>query len=923
MLTNLILTAVVGNGLVGGPAYRQQAPSRPDSSINAEARRRFIHADSLSMGEGPERRLAASEFRRAGELFLQARDSLNGTNAIIRAGQVFYAVSQIDSALSCFRAAVPLLRAAGSKVGEARMLSNIGTLYNITGKPDSALIYLRQAAPMFSEQGDQKGAAAILMNLGNLFTQTDQTDSALAYYRKAVPALYAAGDRENAAGTLGNMGIVFRDIGRRDSAMAAYRKALPIQREIGDHEGESATLGNIGTLLHDFGQLDSALTYHRQALQIARQFGNRVGELSDLMNIGSVFNALGQGDSALSYYHDALPIQRAVGDRKHEGATLNNIGATFRLIRQLDSALTYYYQAARIQIEVDDKSGLAGTLENLGNVFLAYGHPDSALAYYHQALPIQRAVGYRADEAETLDHLGEIFSDLKQPDSALAYFHQALSIRHDVGVLRGEAETLANLGDLYRRNSRPDSAVRYFDRATALIGAVSSHAGSDFNRLSFNETTTYWYGAWTLAWLALDQSYGALAASERGRAQALLELMRDTTQSSRPGGDLPAEGKRLADVVRGTTTGGLIYFFAGDTLVTWVIQPTGPVRAVERAIKRDSLSLLVQAFRSQLGVGGASRLGLRGTALELTSESAGSETSSGDRERELSAILLPPEVLKGLAGFKEIVIVPQGALALLPFAALSLPGSDEQLGDRIAIRYAPSLGTLGQAEARQSPGARIESLRQAVIVGNPLMPKVTIPGKGSERLIPLPGAETEAGTIAKELGSTALSGAKATESEVVRRLSGAPLVHLATHGFAYSGEAKARSSFVALAPDSTDDGLLTVGEILDNPKLRLTADLVVLSACQTGLGNLKESEGTVGLQRAFLAKGARSVLVSLWNVSDDATSALMSAFYRHWLRDGDRPSKAEALRRSQEEIRHRPGWEHPRFWAAFQLVGAR
>jgi len=124
-----------------------------------------------------------------------------------------------------------------------------------------------------------------------------------------------------------------------------------------------------------------------------------------------------------------------------------------------------------------------------------------------------------------------------------------------------------------------------------------------------------------------------------------------------------------------------------------------------------------------------------------------------------------------------------------------------------------------------------------------------------------------------------------------------------------------------LAPDAANDGLLTVGEVIDRlPKL--CAELVVLSACQTGLGNIQEAEGTVGLQRAFLAKGGRSVLVSLWNVSDQATLLLMKSFYQHWLEDGDQPSKADALRRAQGDVRSASGFEHPRYWAAFQLVGA-
>jgi CHAT domain-containing protein len=157
-------------------------------------------------------------------------------------------------------------------------------------------------------------------------------------------------------------------------------------------------------------------------------------------------------------------------------------------------------------------------------------------------------------------------------------------------------------------------------------------------------------------------------------------------------------------------------------------------------------------------------------------------------------------------------------------------------------------------------------------------------------------------------------------------MADAAIVHLATHGFAYSTDAKVLESFVALAPDSAADGagngLLTVGEVIDEGP-RMTADLVVLSACQTGLGNLTQAEGTVGLQRAFLARGARSVLVSLWSVSDEATELLMRRFYTHWLRDTDVPNKAEALRRAQVDVRRTPGFAAPRYWAGFQLVGAR
>jgi CHAT domain-containing protein len=203
------------------------------------------------------------------------------------------------------------------------------------------------------------------------------------------------------------------------------------------------------------------------------------------------------------------------------------------------------------------------------------------------------------------------------------------------------------------------------------------------------------------------------------------------------------------------------------------------------------------------------------------------------------------------------------------------------------------------------------------------MPSVADHEGRTVRLSQLPGAAEEANWIATKLKVAPLAASAATESAVRARFKDAGLIHLATHGFAYSSDARSRESFVALTPDARNDGLLTVGEILDDPSLKMNADLVVLSACQTGLGDLKRSEGTIGLQRAFLAKGARTLMVSLWSVSDAATSLLMKRFYTHWLDDADKPGKAESLRRAQVDVRRTKGFEHPKYWAAFQLAGAR
>jgi tetratricopeptide (TPR) repeat protein len=873
-------------------------------------------------------------------------DRTGEATTLTNIGVVFARVGQLDSALAYYRQALPIRRAVGDRGGEAGTLTNIGIVFANIGKPDSALAYYRQALAMNRAVGDRTGEATTLSNIGIVFAGIGQPDSALAYYRQALPINRAVGDRTGEAGTLNNIGTVFEGIGQPDSALAHYRQALPTLRAVGDRSGEARTLHNIGEALHHIGQSDSALAYYRQALPILHAAGDRTAEAITLTNIGTVFEDIGQPDSALAYHRQALPIGRAVGNRTGEATTLTSIGIVFGGIGQPDSALAYYRQALPIQRAVGDRTGEAGTLSNIGLAFFRIGQPDSALAYYRQTLPMTRAVGDRALEAGTLTYIGIVFASIGQPDSALAYYRQALPTWHAVGDRTGEATTLGNIGGVYRDTGRLDSAVVYFDRSTALSATISKRIGGDFNRLSYNETTTDAYTFWTLTWLALaphggagkatrpavdsaSAAYGALAASERGRARALLELMRDTTAHVEPGADFPAEGARLAATLRLSNSAGLVYFSTGDTLITWLFSSSGKVNVFRHTITRDTLAAMVGAFRDDLGVqSGIARLVLRGAALEGGADRAsgrGAGAAWRRRADDLATILLPPEVLRRLDAEKEVVIVPQGALALVPFAGLPVGRAGEPFGAKLAIRYAPSLATLGQVEARpglSTGAARSASLQHALVVGNPMMPEVTLSSGGRDRLASLPGAETESRSIAAQLGTRALTGAAATEAEVVRRLPKATVVHLATHGFAYSTEAKARNSFVALSPDSLHDGLLTVGKILDNPELNFIADLVVLSACQTGLGNLREAEGTVGLQRAFLAKGARSLLVSLWSVSDAATQKLMTGFYQHWLRDPDHPSKAEALRRSQEEVRKTPGFEHPRFWAAFQLVGA-
>lgn len=817
----------------------------------------------------------------------------------------------------------------------------------------SADLYRQRSAPV--QEGEALAyAARIHENLG-------RPDSALIYYHRALGSLRLSRDKKLEATILTLVGQTYHGMGVLDSALAYYAGALALTVEVADREGEGRLLNNIGSAFNSLSRPDSALQYLGRALSIRRAIRDRLGEGVTLNNLARVYQTLGRHDSAIVYLRQSLPARRETGDRTGEGTSLNNLGLSFESLRLRDSALAYYRQALPVLRDVGRRSTVGITLANMGRVWLELGQLDSALAYLNQGLAVKREVGDKSGETWALNDLGRTYQALGRPDTALKLLKQALTLLREVGDHAREGETLYNLAQVLHRSLGDfRTATAYYDSAASVRAEVGSFAGGDANRLSFAEQDVRLFENWALDWLAREPEVGAgaaalasLAAAERGRAQALLDLIRAAANRDARGGGKPgppqsgpaphagdadpvAEGARLAEVARRSGVAALYYLATPETLLVWLIPPAGEVRVARRAVSRDSLTALVAALRGGLGADDVSSSDVAfGTVVSLEEPVARPVVRRGLRFAEsaaltLAELLFPPE-FEGLVGTStELVIAPQGPLALVPFASLPLGRSRTALaqpfGTGHPIRYVPSLASWSQAETRPGsrPGApRAGELRRSLVVGNPTMP--TVPGASGQaiKLAALPHAATEAHWVAGRLGTRALTEDRASESAVRERLPAAPVVHLATHGYAFASEGRARQSFVALAPGSGLDGVLTVGEILDDPALSLHAELVVLSACQTGLGDLKQAEGTVGIQRALLAKGARSVLVSLWSVSDVVTSVLMRRFYRHWLEDRDGPSKAEALRRAQEDVRATPGYAHPRFWAAFQLVGAR
>ncbi|XP_066025649.1 tetratricopeptide repeat protein 28-like [Pocillopora verrucosa] len=258
----------------------------------------------------------------------------------------------------------------------------------------------------------------------------------------------------------------------------------------------------------------------------------------------------------------------------------------------------------------------------------------------------------------------------------------------------------------------------------------------------------------------------------------------------------------------------------------------------------------------------------------------------------------------------ELVIVPDGPLWLAPFAAF-LDSESKYLSESMRLRFLPSLMSMKLINA--SP-VEYHQKSGALLVGNPCLEDFTT-FFGENKFEPLPCAEKEVKMIGKLLGIHPLTGKEATKAEVLKRIGSVAVVHIAAHGKFDTGE-------IALAPNperkyrrpEEQDFRLTISDV---QAAKLRAKLVVLSCCHSAQGKVS-SEGVVGIARAFLGAGARSVLVALWSIDDEATMKFMESFYENLKK---RNSASVSLNRAMKCLRESEKFYAPRFWAPFVLIG--
>lgn len=905
-----------------------QALAATNNSTESEAAD-TLFKQGLEKFENRQFEQAIALWQQALSIYQQVNNLSRQRITLTNLGAAYFHLKDYPQAIDYAEQGLAIARAIKDLQGEANSLGIIGNTYMAWEKYPQGIDYFQQQLTIAKKLQNRAMEGKILSNLAFAYRFLKNYSKAIEYHQQELAIAQELNNREQEASALGNLGFNYDLLDDYLQAIKYYQQSLIIYRELKDRFNEGVALGNLGDSFYHLGDYAQAIEYQQQSLAIAKEIKDREGELNSLNHLGLNYRAIGNFTRAIEYQQQSLAIAREIKSRQGELNSLNNLGNSYRSQGEYAKAINYYQQSLAIAKEIKDREGEANALGNLGLGYYDLGDYAQAIIWQEQSLAIAREIKDRESEGITLRSLGIVYRALGEYNKAIEYQQQSLAIARELKDLNSQGESLNNLGNALRLSGNLPAAETTLIEGIKVWESIRAKLGNnDANKVAIFEGQARTYRLLQSVLIAQNKTDAALEVAENSRARSLVELLTRqlSTQSTQPATINPSnleDIKRIAQTANATLVQYTINYddfkVAGKEssreaeLYIWVIKPTGEVTFHRTDLKplwqeeKTSLENLVATSRESIGARG--RGGIEVVAVV-------DEPNQLKRLQRLYQLLIAP-----IAGDlpqdpqARVIFIPQSSLFLVPFPALQNPAG-KYLIEQHTILTAPSIQVLELTHKQR----RNLSGTTALVVGNPTMPSIPPQiGEMPQPLPPLPGAEKEAVAIAQLLQTKAIIGDRATKKAILQQISTAKIIHLATHGLLDDFKGTGIPGAIALAPDAllpknTDmsNSLLTSAEILD---LKLNAELVVLSACDTGRGTIT-GDGTIGLSRAFITAGVPSILVSLWSVPDAPTASLMTAFYRQMQQQ---PDKAQALRQAMLlTMKQHP---NPKDWAAFTLIG--
>jgi CHAT domain-containing protein len=907
-----------------------------------------------------------------------AADAEAESAALSAAASVYLDLGRMTDANKFSRQALALSRKSGDRRGEAAALNVCGDVDMFSGRSRESLASYQDALAISRTLSDRRGQAQALLNLGYTYADLAQVSDSLASYEAALKLWQDAGDRSGQARTLTGLGQLHAVAGENQLALNRYRQATEVFELLGDRVGLAITLNGLAMVHFRLGDPTTSVAYLQRAVELFRTVKLRNGEAGNLLDLGRCLTVLGRHREALDSYLGALAIARSIADRRLEARALGQVGQSFAALGQLEKALGYYRESRALAKAVSDPLCEVNALDGLADLLHAQGRSAEALSHLEAAVALAERSQHRFAESQARYDLARIQAAIGHLESALANVQASL---HLVETLRGEVASLdlrasyvASIRDIREleidllmqlndRNPGGKNDARAFDaseqaRARSFLDGLAEARAEVAEgappellereralRRSLNAK------AQLLAQVRNDVN-GAQAASLFREIDAITNGLREVTAQIRA--DSPryaalTEPKPLTIVevqksILDDQSVLLQYFLGKTRSYIWAVTQNEIEGFVLPA--RDEIDRRVRSYREALTA----------PAREPLSAREPSSARFADA-RALSRMLLGPAA--AYLNHPRVLIVADGVLHLLPFAALPDPRtmmSDTQ-GDVPLIAehelvYLPSASTLALVrgtwnQERRWPKAARVFADPVFEADDPRIGETPDRTDASHAAARLASAEPvdslkralrdlgglgtagvprllESRREARDIAALAPGVDVAFDFEANRASAMSPtladyrVIHFATHGIIDNDHPELSGVVLSLFNEKGErqDGFLRLHDIYN---LKLPVDLVVLSACSTALGKEIVGEGLIGLVRGFMYAGSRRVLASLWKVDDEATSELMTRFYRALFER--RLTPPAALQAAQVDLLKTKRWAHPFYWAGFVLQG--
>jgi CHAT domain-containing protein len=904
---------------------------------------------------------AALAFTQSLSLYRELKDETNATGLLLSLAILYQRQADQPQAINYYEQYLNAMRKQpGAFKEEALILKIIGDLYRLQNSTkansETAIKYYNDSLKIAERTGNKSDVNHALHGIGIVYMEGElySFKKSTEYLEKALAGWQSLKDKKMEANALQLLGSLYAsaigDDGKSwcDQGMGYLEQSLMLMQQLDDRSAEAEALNTLSHCYEELKQHQKAIKTQEQGLNIAQRTQNRRQEGLGLMRLAKSYRSLGNLPKATQLAQQGTTILREIQDHKWEVYALDELTRIYvasgadrlaieaqtrriTLAYKHDIRLTSYgFNSVMINIEQAKKFDFATYRDKeekrLRNQLSQQGFSLSLLDLLGPKATHPNQPGFFAPAQlsgkirESLTILGDAYTSVKKYPQAVALYRSALnediekgySVGFlDIDLLTKLGNTLASMNRLSEAESHLRLALKYGEEFRTQLGyseGSTTKKWSDADRIFLAERKTKGFQQLQQVLVRQNRSNEALEIAEEARARTFVELLAART-TGRPLGkdlkDLPPAPKLAAmqQTAKAQNATFVQYSIVDENLLyIWVLKPNGEIRFRSTTINSNQpLSKLVTRGRMEIGVRG--RGAGKTTRQAPPTGTATLPTAPPNHLAQLHQLLIAPiatELPKDPN--QQVIFLPQGDLFMVPFAALP-DAQGKYLIERHTIAIAPSIQTL---EFTQVLAKRVGASGSALIIGDPKMPEYN-----GAQLPSLAGARQEAIAIGKVLNTAPLLGEQATKQTVLQQIQSANILHFATHGLLDTVQGEMPGA-IALAPTAQDNGLLTSGEIFD---LKLQANLVVLSACDTGSGKIT-GDGVVGLSRSFVAAGVPSVVVSLWAVDDNSTSIFMNHFYSNLKMNSH---KATALRQAMlATMKNHPS---PADWAAFTLIG--